>query len=466
MSETNAPSVSFRDGESDGGLDPREIRRCYLITYSKVDKSKFPTKESFAEAVVESFAVGKSKAKLVHWVCVREEHAEGGFHYHMAVKFSEGKRWKKAKKHLQTKYGISINFTESEKYYNYYSAYKYLIIEDPEPLHSAGHPDLTSASSPKTSKSTKSLMSKKRKRSAESSGRVEQPAVLKPVKNRRLSNFEVAEAVIAKNIRDDRELYALANEQKLEGKTDLASFVLGKSQKAINELISSAWKMNDAAANLARSKTSRMERLEQALQGICVEGCQGQWLVCAKEVLKNNGVSLFFFAAAVRELLEKGRGKYRNLMLVGPANCGKTFILDPLNLIFDTFTNPANASYAWLGAETKEVIFLNDFRYSNEIMAWKDMLLLLEGQTLHLAAPKTSYAQDILFNRDTPIFATGKEPIKYIGKYNTTDATENEMMAVRWRTFEFTHQIEVHNQKSIPSCPRCFAELALSGNDA
>ena len=106
MSETNAPSVSFRDGESDGGLDPREIRRCYLITYSKVDKSKFPTKESFAEAVVESFAVGKSKAKLVHWVCVREEHAEGGFHYHMAVKFSEGKRWKKAKKHLQTKYGI------------------------------------------------------------------------------------------------------------------------------------------------------------------------------------------------------------------------------------------------------------------------------------------------------------------------------------------------------------------------
>lgn len=275
MSETNAPSVSFREesgGESGSGLDPREIRRCYLITYSQVDKSKFPTKESFTEAVVKSFAVGKSKAKLVHWVCVREEHAKDGFHYHMAVKFSEGKRWKKAKKHLRTKYQTSINFTESEKYYNYYSAYKYLIKEDPQPLHSEGHPDLTSASSPKTSKSTKALMCKKRQRSAESSGGVGQSASLKPVKSRRLSNFEVAEAIIAKNIRDDRELYALANEQKMEGKTDLASFVLGKSQKAINELMSSTWKVNDAAANLARSKTSRMERVEQALHGNCVSG--------------------------------------------------------------------------------------------------------------------------------------------------------------------------------------------------
>eukprot|EP00794_Sanderia_malayensis_P002797 gene2797-biopygen2305 len=48
-------------------------------------------------------------------------------------------------------------------------------------------------------------------------------------------------------------------------------------------------------------------------------------------------------------------------------------------------------------------------------------------QTLHLAAPKTTYAKDILFDKDTPIFATGKEAIKFKGKYNTTDERENEM---------------------------------------
>ena len=61
------------------------------------------------------------------------------------------------------------------------------------------------------------------------------------------------------------------------------------------------------------------------------------------------------FAAAIRELLEKGRGKYRNVMIVGPADCGKTFILNPLNELFQTFTNPATTSYAWVGSENAEV---------------------------------------------------------------------------------------------------------------
>jgi hypothetical protein len=70
--------------------------------------------------------------------------------------------------------------------------------------------------------------------------------------------------------------------------------------------------------------------------------------------------------------------------------------------------NPATTSYAWVGSENAGVIFLNDFRWSPEILAWKNMLLLLEGQTLHLPAPKTHFSKDIVFERDTPIFATSK----------------------------------------------------------
>eukprot|EP00794_Sanderia_malayensis_P021425 gene21425-biopygen73 len=349
-------------------------------------------------------------------------------------------------------------------------AYKYVTKEDKEALHSDGHPDLTSATSPRTSKSSKKLMCKKRERSANRMEPVDgidhQPGPSRPPKARRLSNLDVADVIITKTITDEMGLYALANEQKLEGKTDLANFVFGKGNKGVNELILQAWKMNDSARKIERGKVTRMERIESAVTGECVNECEGQWLVCAKEVLKNNGINIFVFADAVRELLFKGRGKYRNVMITGPANCGKTFLLDPLNKLFETFTNPANSTYAWLGAETKEIIFLNDFRYSNEIMAWKDMLLLLEGQTLHLAAPKTTYAKDILFDKDTPIFATGKEAIKFKGKYNTTDERENEMMSVRWKTFEFSYQIAEQDQKSVPSCPRCFAELVMSGRDA
>ena len=61
--------------------------------------------------------------------------------------------------------------------------------------------------------------------------------------------------------------------------------------------------------------------------------CDGNWYDCAKEILDKNGLTVEYFSEVVRKLLIKGRGKYRNLMLTGPANCGKTFFLNPLTLI-------------------------------------------------------------------------------------------------------------------------------------
>ena len=87
--------------------------------------------------------------------------------------------------------------------------------------------------------------------------------------------------------------------------------------------------------------------------------------------LRLNNVHPFVFAAAIRELLEKGRGKFRNILIVGPSNCGKTFLLTQINKIFKTFQNPATPSYAWLGVEYAEVIFLNDFRWSSVVIALK-----------------------------------------------------------------------------------------------
>ena len=77
----------------------------------------------------------------------------------------------------------------------------------------------------------------------------------------------------------------------------------------------------------------------------CAPGCDGNWYDCAKEILDRSGLTVEYFSEVVRELLIKGRGKYRNLMLTGPANCGKTFLLNPLTFIFNTFCNPASCTY-------------------------------------------------------------------------------------------------------------------------
>ena len=120
-----------------------------------------------------------------------------------------------------------------------------------------------------------------------------------------------------------------------------------------------------------------------------MENCNGEWLTCACEVLERNGVAESYFAEQVYELLDKGRGKYRNIMIVGVANCGKTFLLNPLNAIFNTFSNPASTSFPWVGAEKAEILFLNDFRWTPSVTQWHDFVLLLEGQLVHLAARKS-----------------------------------------------------------------------------
>ena len=140
-----------------------------------------------------------------------------------------------------------------------------------------------------------------------------------------------------------------------------------------------------------------------------MENCNGEWLTTALTTLRNNSIGIGEFSRAVTLLLEKGCSKYCNIMLVDPTNCGKTFLLQPLNCIFNCFQNPATSSFAWVGVENTELIILNHLRWSPRLITWQDFLLLLEGQPKHLPAPKSHFAKDIFLEKDVPIFATSSE---------------------------------------------------------
>lgn len=160
--------------------------------------------------------------------------------------------------------------------------------------------------------------------------------------------------------------------------------------------------------------------------------------------------------------MEKGRGKNRNILITGPANCGKTFLLNPLTKNFDAFINPSSGKYAFVGVEKKDVVFLNDLRWNQEMIPWQEFLNLLEGQTVHLAAPKSHVAKNICVSDDKPIFVTSISMIKFAGKSDNTDG-ENAMMESRWRIFQLHVQIPMDDRQEIESCPRCFSELAFLG---
>ena len=99
-----------------------------------------------------------------------------------------------------------------------------------------------------------------------------------------------------------------------------------------------------------------------------------------------------------------------------------------------------------------------------EIIAWKDLLLILEGwQTVHFPFSKIYYANDITIKPDTLIVATSDSEIKYIRKFNSTDPAEDEMVSVRWKLSKFHHQIPLAEQKYIARSSACFCKLALMG---
>ena len=92
------------------------------------------------------------------------------------------------------------------------------------------------------------------------------------------------------------------------------------------------------------------------------------------------------------------------------------------------------------------MIFARVVNFWNGMSFWcyqKDTLSTFQLQKNH-------FASDICIDKDTPFLATSKDVIKFIiGKYNTTDEIENDMMAVRWHVFNFAQPIACHKRKDM-----------------
>jgi len=452
LQQYESASEEEQNSNDETKLRENSGRSVYLVTYSQADINEIPTREKFAQVLVQSFEhIG---SKVVQWCCSKESHKDGGIHYHASIKLKKVTRWKGSKKYLKDMHGITVHY--SDWHHNYYSAWKYVTKTDEDFKQSDNHPDLSNSGEPITNAASQKVKQNKRKRKNEAVKRA-----VRKKKEKRLTNVEVSQMIIKKKITNLTALQALAYEQSQEGKGDLMLFILSRSRKTIMELLDTTWEIKEAGEKLERARKTRMQLLQDQLRQPCSRECSGEWLHCASEVLANNNVSKLEFANCVKELLTKGRGKYRNIMITGPANCGKTFLLKPLTVIYHTFCNPASGSFAWVGVEDKECIFLNDFRWSPQLIPWHDLLLLLEGELVHLPAPKTHFSQDIQLVKDTPVFCTSKRPLIYI-KNSVMDERETDMMNVRWKIFEFKQPIPEDRQRRLQPCSTCFAKLILS----
>ena len=89
----------------------RQQSTIYLITYSRADLSKVPTREAFVDIVVKAVKQ-LDVAKVAHWVV-----SHFGKHYHMAIKLTRRAQWCRVCARLQSDNGIKVNFSSKHGTY-------------------------------------------------------------------------------------------------------------------------------------------------------------------------------------------------------------------------------------------------------------------------------------------------------------------------------------------------------------
>ena len=150
-----------------GSGNPKH-RSVYLVTYSHADGNW--SRESYADAVVSTFE--QADCQAVQWVCSKEDHAEGGHHFHLAIKLNRQKRWLRVRNQIAKSHGINVNFSDGHS--QYYDAWQYVTKEDPDFVESENHPDLSAGFVPRT------ISASNQRRSTSSSATTPTPASQHP----------------------------------------------------------------------------------------------------------------------------------------------------------------------------------------------------------------------------------------------------------------------------------------------
>ena len=330
--------------------------RTYLVTYSNIDHKIFPTRWSFGGAVVEAFGGNK----VDYFVAAREPHQESGkYHYHVAIRLAKPERWKSAKEYLQKKYNVVVNFSSSNGMY--IGAYRYVTKTDKMPFIGSilkQHPKTLDIISNTFTRAIEANRTYRRNRTEHHAAVADENNKSKPAK---LKKGDIAMWIIEQNIKSEVELVKFATDRRNLGDRALYDYLISMRKQYREDLVHDAWRFEKADQIISDENVDRLAKLREHAQGECT--CEGLWMLLAKDILQKNKIQYESFVAAIYEIIEKGRGKHRNILLHGPGDCGKTFLVSPIcDILPNVFMNPASSVYAWMGAEKSSLIYLNDFR--------------------------------------------------------------------------------------------------------
>ena len=459
-------------------LGRRQNRHVYFITLSRADTGVIPTQNEFAKGILDVLSELKLMEILQRWVACKEQHADGSWHYHMAIHLSKQRKWVQIKDLYRSKTGFELHF--SAKSYGYAKAYNYVTKSGASSLisHSPNHEHMALIRKPQTEKCMAANVQRgqekeKKKRQRETSeASASSRGKSKKEQPQDLRHKDVTRLIVEKRIGTYQHLQGLAEVRRRLDQWDLFNYLAVHSKVRTAEMIERVWSTMQAPEDIAQINLPRITVLENARSGECVSGCDGKWKQNAGQIIEQNPlVDGKRLKKAIRDNVDMGRCKGQTVFLIGPKDCGKSFLLLPLELLFKTFSNPTRGSYNWVGIQDSECIFLNDFRWDKDIIDWSDFLRLLAGERLWFEMPKNLFPTNYLLdeNNTIPIFGTGKARTQWRGAYQAIDISEDQQLDCRISYFDFTYSIpsdKIARRGSAgwaPACPKCFAEFVMEG---
>lgn len=128
-------------------------------------------------------------------------------------------------------------------------------------------------------------------------------------------------------------------------------------------------------------------------------------------------------------------------------------------MLIKVFVTPPKSAFPLMELNRARVVFLDDWRFNDDIVPYALQLLWFEGQSFTIARPQNQHAGHTRYEGDSPVFITTLESDITTLKRGLQSG-DIEMMTKRLRIFQF-HRKLVKPDRSISPCGVCFAKLVL-----
>jgi hypothetical protein len=400
---------------------------------------------SFRVLVVEAHAF--CGVEVLETACFLEPHANGDPHFNLLVRAKKQYRWKNVAERLLNHHRIHVGFGCNIKTWAEGVAYGRVASDhkpeegldaSPEQWHANGAPTPFEQVIPH---------------------RWQQPGF---VRHTRLTPLIAFDLCVEHGITSDTDLWAKAQQLSDTGDRALLAFCLENDPSA---LVAKVLAATAAKEKQRRARLTREALLEEFVaKNTCCCPSAGHCFDLMKEILVNNGLD-GHFQKEVMGALRAGRAKKRNVCLIGPPDCGKSFLLKGMLQLFHTYTRPEGGSYQLENLLGKELVFLNDFEYdasAKEWMPWQYFKKILEGEHVQVGCPKNRGGNQ-LFTGSAPVFLTAPQEVTLV-RYGKQVAYETEQMRKRIVYFTLCHTIPEESRKEVLRvCPHCSARVYLEG---